>query len=59
LFGYRLLSGYTLKQGESSREERYGIPAASQGVVGKTLKHGTAFQVQEGSVEPIKHYRRF
>jgi len=50
--GYRLLSGYTLKQGESPREERFRVPAGSQGVVGNTLKHGVASKCRRGALNP-------
>jgi hypothetical protein len=50
LLGYRLLSGYTLKQGESSREERSDTPVEPRGVVGKTLKHGLASKCMRGAL---------
>jgi hypothetical protein len=48
--GYRLLSGYTLKQGKSSREERFDTPVEPRGVVGKTLKHGLASKCTRGAL---------
>lgn len=48
--GYRLLSGYTLKQGESSREERSDTPVEPRGVVGNTLKHGLASKCTRGAL---------
>jgi hypothetical protein len=50
LLGYRLLSGYTLKQGESSGEERSDTPVEPRGVVGKTLKHGLASKCTRGAL---------